>query len=408
MLKSCNKTYSDSSLNNNQNEKKTMKMHSSKILIRDFKNINSSLKKNELNSKEAKKDKTNVNNLVSLNNNNNLIYEIKKCKTKVKNKITSALIKEKMNNAKINNSVNKGNLNFNDSKINNINIYDSINIGHKRINFSSNKEHRKAYSKNHKDTNSLNTMANNPINYKSKFYKNDKKSKKLLSDSIDITNKNIVNLNKTDENIKYMPTNDENNFIKLETTRKLLTNNKVKKTKKITDNSKKGKKKANSLINNYNILNFSSYQNRKYNELDKVNKSNIVDQTLDNNMYNKLNLNSIVEERITPSSFVCLALLGRGSFGEVYLVRKTNTNIKYAMKVLRKERIISQNLLKYAIAERNILSLIYHPFIVKLNYAFQTSTKLFLILEYCPNGDLSKHLLIEKRFKKGLNFIYVK
>ena len=398
LLKSCNKTYSDSSLDNNQNEKKTMKMHSSKILIRDFKNINSSLKKNELNSKETKKDKTNVNNLVSLNNNNNLIYEIKKCKTKVKNKITSALIKEKMNNAKINNSVNKGNLNFNDSKINNINIYDSINIGHKRINFSSNKEHRKAYSKNHKDTNSLNTMANNPINYKSKFYKNDKKSKKLLSDSIDITNKNIVNLNKTDENIKYMPTNDENNFIKLETTRKLLTNNKVKKTKKITDNRKKEKNKDNSLINNCNILNFSSYQNRKYNELDKVNKSNIVDQTLDNNIYNKLNLNSIVEERITPSSFVCLALLGRGSFGEVYLVRKTNTNIKYAMKVLRKERIISQNLLKYAIAERNILSLIYHPFIVKLNYAFQTSTKLFLILEYCPNGDLSKHLLIEKRF----------
>jgi serine/threonine protein kinase len=70
------------------------------------------------------------------------------------------------------------------------------------------------------------------------------------------------------------------------------------------------------------------------------------------------------------------------------------------MKVLRKERIMGQNLSKYAIAERNVLSLSNHPFIVKLNYAFQNSTKLFLILEYCPGGDLSKHLSIEKRFKE--------
>ena len=70
------------------------------------------------------------------------------------------------------------------------------------------------------------------------------------------------------------------------------------------------------------------------------------------------------------------------------------------MKVLRKEKIMGQNLLKYAIAERNVLSLSHHPFIVKLHFAFQTSSKLFLILEYCPNGDLAKHLLFEKRFSE--------
>jgi serine/threonine protein kinase len=90
--------------------------------------------------------------------------------------------------------------------------------------------------------------------------------------------------------------------------------------------------------------------------------------------------------------------LGKGSFGEVYLVQKINTQVLYAMKVLNKDRIMGQNLLKYAMAERNVLSLSNHPFIVKLNFAFQTSSKLFLILDYCPNGDLSKHLYIEKRF----------
>ncbi len=39
-------------------------------------------------------------------------------------------------------------------------------------------------------------------------------------------------------------------------------------------------------------------------------------------------------------------------------------------------------------SERNVLSVVNHPFIVKLNYAFQTKDKLFLILEFAPGGDL--------------------
>jgi len=45
--------------------------------------------------------------------------------------------------------------------------------------------------------------------------------------------------------------------------------------------------------------------------------------------------------------------------------------------------------------ERNVLSLTNHPFIVKLNYAFQTHDKLFLILDYCPCGDLAENLAKE-------------
>lgn len=81
--------------------------------------------------------------------------------------------------------------------------------------------------------------------------------------------------------------------------------------------------------------------------------------------------------------------LGKGSFGEVYLVRKRDTRELYAMKVLRKDKIIGQNLVKYALTERNVLSYIKHPFIVSLDFAFQNPEKLFLILEYAPKGDLS-------------------
>ena len=63
------------------------------------------------------------------------------------------------------------------------------------------------------------------------------------------------------------------------------------------------------------------------------------------------------------------------------------------MKVLQKERIINQNLIRYAQTERDILSIMNHPFIVKLNFAFQNEKRLFLVMDYCVGGDLGKHLV---------------
>jgi protein-serine/threonine kinase len=42
------------------------------------------------------------------------------------------------------------------------------------------------------------------------------------------------------------------------------------------------------------------------------------------------------------------------------------------MKVLSKEKIFGKSLNKYALTERKVMSIINHPFMVKLYYAFQT------------------------------------
>jgi serine/threonine protein kinase len=62
--------------------------------------------------------------------------------------------------------------------------------------------------------------------------------------------------------------------------------------------------------------------------------------------------------------------------------------------------IAGQNILRYALTERNVLGYINHPFIVGLHFAFQTSAKLCLVLDYCPGGDLSKYLRAEKKFSE--------
>ena len=87
---------------------------------------------------------------------------------------------------------------------------------------------------------------------------------------------------------------------------------------------------------------------------------------------------------VGPEDFEPLHVLGKGSFGEVYLVKYKDTGKEYAMKVLNKRRVMAQNLVKYARTERDVLCYTKHKFIVGLDFAFQTATKLFMIMEYCP------------------------
>lgn len=102
--------------------------------------------------------------------------------------------------------------------------------------------------------------------------------------------------------------------------------------------------------------------------------------------------------KVGPKDFKALCQLGKGSFGEVYLVEKKDNGALYALKVLKKDKVLGSNLIKYAFAERNILLNITHPFIVKLNFAFQTSDKLAMVMDFCPNGDLGMHIARDKRF----------
>ncbi|OMJ91581.1 hypothetical protein SteCoe_5839 [Stentor coeruleus] len=112
---------------------------------------------------------------------------------------------------------------------------------------------------------------------------------------------------------------------------------------------------------------------------------------------------SIKEQELNLSSFEALDELGNGSFGTVLKVKKkTETEAGceepetfYAMKILSILSLQKKKQLKYAISEIKIMKRLNHPFILKLHYAFQDPKNVYMILEYCPNGDLLN--LIQKK-----------
>lgn len=112
-------------------------------------------------------------------------------------------------------------------------------------------------------------------------------------------------------------------------------------------------------------------------------------------------------EAIGPDSFRLLSLLGKGSFGEVFRVEDRQTGQVFAMKVLRKRKILNRNLMRYALTERNLLSYIRHPFIVRLYHAFQTPSCLVLVLQYCPGGNLSMLLQREGALPEAVAQLYL-
>lgn len=80
------------------------------------------------------------------------------------------------------------------------------------------------------------------------------------------------------------------------------------------------------------------------------------------------------KKRLGPEDFELLRVVGQGAFGKVFQVRKRDTREVFAMKVMRKDRILEKSHGEYVRAERNALTAVIHPYVVTLRYSFQVRT----------------------------------
>ena len=95
----------------------------------------------------------------------------------------------------------------------------------------------------------------------------------------------------------------------------------------------------------------------------------------------------MVEVQIGPQHFDLLKLIGEGAFGKVLVVRNRLDKQLYAMKVISKKLLKKKNNVLYMRSERDILTKVQHPFIVSLHFAFQSESKVFLVMDFL-SGEL--------------------
>lgn len=111
--------------------------------------------------------------------------------------------------------------------------------------------------------------------------------------------------------------------------------------------------------------------------------------------------------RAKPSDFEFLKVIGKGSFGKVFLARHRTEDELYAIKVLSKSQILNKNEVRHIMAERRVLEcVVSHPFLVGMKYSFQTPEKLYFVLCYVNGGEMFFHLQRERKFSEERSRFY--
>jgi len=93
------------------------------------------------------------------------------------------------------------------------------------------------------------------------------------------------------------------------------------------------------------------------------------------------------ERPITPKDFLFKTTLGKGSFGRVRLSQCRHTKEFFALKILKKSKVIQTKQVKHVLWEKKILTTIVHPFIVNLEACFKDETRLYFALEFVQGGE---------------------
>jgi serine/threonine protein kinase len=101
------------------------------------------------------------------------------------------------------------------------------------------------------------------------------------------------------------------------------------------------------------------------------------------------------DDNKTINGYIIVSLIGKGSFGKVYLAMHQNTNKAYAMKKMNKAKLkgvkidVTHTALDQLYEEINVLKLLKHPNVIKLYEVIDDETidKIYLVMEYAEKGE---------------------
>lgn len=98
------------------------------------------------------------------------------------------------------------------------------------------------------------------------------------------------------------------------------------------------------------------------------------------------------------SDFEFRKLIGKGTFGKVFMVQNKFSGELYAMKCIRKDVILENEQMENIQLEKEILYQIAHPFLVNMEFVFQNEFRIYFLMKFVKGGELFRHLVTVKRF----------
>lgn len=119
-------------------------------------------------------------------------------------------------------------------------------------------------------------------------------------------------------------------------------------------------------------------------------------------------------KKVSPSDFESLAVIGRGAFGEVRLVRHASKSKKgeiqiFALKSMKKDMMVMKNQVGHVRAEREALSKADsdNKWLTALHYSFVDESYLYMVMEFLPGGDLMSLLIKEDTFSESVTRFFM-
>lgn len=111
-------------------------------------------------------------------------------------------------------------------------------------------------------------------------------------------------------------------------------------------------------------------------------------------------------KNVKLADFKMVMVLGRGTFGKVYLAELAHNSKTYAIKSIRKDVLIDTDQVENTKLEKDIMFTCDHPFLIAMDYLFQSSLRLYFVMPFVNGGELYKIFLSKRRFPEKVVLFY--